>query len=91
MQVLVTYCQQNAQRSIFTCGHERDEVEDSNAEESGFLIVKLNKRTKTTPRGEKKQAGRQAVRRLVHSQTRHTLSKTHERQRISTGLQTPGG
>ncbi len=28
--------------------HERDEVEDSSAEESGFLIIQLNKRTKTT-------------------------------------------
>ncbi len=43
--------------------HERDEVEDSSAEESGFLIIQLNKRTKTTLMG-KKQAGR-----LVHSQT----------------------
>ncbi len=35
------------------------EVEDSSAEDAGFLIIQLNKRTKTTPRG-KKQAGRQA-------------------------------
>ncbi len=31
----------------------------------GFLITKLNKRTKTTPKGKNKQAGR----RLEHSQT----------------------
>ncbi len=43
----------------------RDEVEDSNAEEFRVLITKLNKRTKTTPKGKNKQAGR----RLEHSQT----------------------
>ncbi len=33
--------------------HERDKVEDSSAEESGCLIIKLNKRTKKHPEGEK--------------------------------------
>ncbi len=52
-----------AQRN--THGVTRDEVEDSNAEEFRVLITKLNKRTKTTPKGKNKQAGR----RLEHSQT----------------------
>ncbi len=42
-----------------------DEVEDSSAEDAGFLIIKLNTRTKTTPKGKNKQTGR----RLEHSQT----------------------
>ncbi len=41
------------------------------------------RRTKTTPKGKNKQAGR----RLEHSQT---LNTHDERQRISTGLQTQG-
>ncbi len=40
--------------------HESDEVEDSSAEDAGFLIIKLNTRTKTTPKGKNKQTGRQA-------------------------------
>ncbi len=43
----------------------KDEVEDSSAEDAGFLIIKLNTRTKTTPKGKNKQTGR----RLEHSQT----------------------
>ncbi len=54
------------------------------------LITKLNKRTKTTPKGKNKQAGRQAedwstVKHLTH------MTWTHERQRISTGLHTAHG
>ncbi len=53
---------------------------------SGFNIIKWNKwTTKTTPKGKNKQAGR----RLEHSQTFNS-HETHERQRISTGLQTQG-
>ncbi len=37
----------------------RDEVEDSNAEISGFFNNKIKQRTKTTPKGKNKQAGRQ--------------------------------
>ncbi len=40
----------------------------SRTEDAGFLIIKLNKRTKTTPRG-KKQAGRQAGRCTVKHYT----------------------
>ncbi len=61
--------------------HERDEVEDSSAEESGFLIIKLNKRTKTTPRGEKTN------RQKTGGQSNMTHSIDN---RTSTGLQTPG-
>ncbi len=46
---------------------------------------KIKQRTKTTPKGKNKQAGR----RLEHSQTFNS-HETHERQRISTGLQTQG-
>ncbi len=44
------------------------------------------RRTKTTPKGKNKQAGR----RLEHSQHETHVTKTHERQRISTRLQTQG-
>ncbi len=64
----------------------RDEVEDSNAEISGFFNNKIKQRTETTPKGKNKQAGR----RLEHSQHETHMTKTHERQRISTGLQTQG-
>ncbi len=37
----------------------KDEVEDSNAEISGFFNNKIKQRTKTTPKGKNKQAGRQ--------------------------------
>ncbi len=44
----------------------RDEVEDSNAEEHFIFNNKIKqRRTKTTPKGKNKQAGR----RLEHSQT----------------------
>ncbi len=52
----------------------------------GFLITK-QRTTKTTPRG-KKQAGRQKT--GAQSNIKHSQRKTHERQRISTGLQTQG-
>ncbi len=73
----------------------RDGVEDSNAEILGFLIIKFNKwTTKTTPKG-KKQAGRKVEdwSTVKHQTVKHrklTWRKTHERQRISTGLQTQG-
>ncbi len=51
---------------------------------SGFFNNKVKQRTKTTPKGKNKQAGR----RLEHSQHETHMTKTHERQRISTGLQT---
>ncbi len=53
---------------------------------SGFFNNKVKQRTKTTPKGKNKQAGR----RLEHSQHETHMTKTHERQRISTGLQTQG-
>ncbi len=62
-----------------------DEVEDSNAEKVIFNNKIKQRRTKTTPKGKNKQAGR----RLEHSQTFNS-HETHERQRISTGLQTQG-
>ncbi len=43
----------------------RDEVEDSNAEENVIFNKIKQRRTKTTPKGKNKQAGR----RLEHSQT----------------------
>ncbi len=68
----------------------RDEVEDSNAEENqGFNNKMKQMNNKNHPEGEK-QAGRQAGRRLEHSQHETHMTKTHERQRISTGLQTQG-
>ncbi len=63
----------------------KDEVEDSNAEKVIFYNKIKQRRTKTTPKGKNKQAGR----RLEHSQTFNS-HETHERQRISTGLQTQG-
>ncbi len=53
---------------------------------------KIKQRTKTTPKGKNKQASRQAGRHKTGAQSTwktHTTS-THERQRISTGLQTQG-
>ncbi len=66
----------------------RDEVEDSNAEEFRVFNNKVKQKNKNHPEGEK-QAGRQAedwstVKHLTH------MTWTHERQRISTGLQTQG-
>ncbi len=50
----------------------------------GFLIIKLNKKNKNHPEGEK-QAGRQKT--GAQSNVKHS----HDiRQRISTGLQTQG-
>ncbi len=64
----------------------RDEVEDSNAEENqGFNNKMKQMNNKNHPEGEK-----QAGRRLEHSQHETHMTKTHERQRISTGLQTQG-
>ncbi len=56
----------------------------------GFLITKLNKRTKTTPKGKNKQAGRQAEDWSTVKHETLTRRMKHERQRISTGLQTQG-
>ncbi len=58
---------------------------------SGCLIInETNEQQKLPRRGKtSKQAGRQAGRRLEHSQTFNS-HETHERQRISTGLQTQG-
>ncbi len=51
------------------------------------LIIKWNKwTTKTTPKGKNKQAGRQKT----GAQSTWNSHETHERQRISTGLQTQG-
>ncbi len=67
--------------------HERDGVEDSNAEDRSFNNkVKQNKEQKPPRRGK---TSRQAedwstVKHLTH------MTWTHERQRISTGLQTQG-
>ncbi len=51
------------------------------------------RRTKTTPKGKNKQAGRQktgAQSNIKQFNRKLTWLKTHERQRISTGLQTQG-
>ncbi len=63
----------------------RDEVEDSNAEEIRVLI-KMKQKNINHPEGEK-QAGRQKT--GAQSNLTH-MTWTHERQRISTGLQTQG-
>ncbi len=55
----------------------------------GFNNKMEQMNNKNYPEGEK-QAGRQAGRRLEHSQHETHMTKTHERQRISTGLQTQG-
>ncbi len=69
-----------------------DEVEDSNAEKVIFNNKMKQMNNKNHPEGEK-QAGRQAGRQKTGAQSNmkhsHTTS-THERQRISTGLQTQG-
>ncbi len=67
----------------------RDEVEDSNAEENQGFNNKMKQMNNKNHPEEEKQAGRQAGRRLEHSQTFNS-HETHERQRISTGLQTQG-
>ncbi len=57
---------------------------------SGFNIIKWNKwTTETTPKGKNKQADRQKTGAQSNMKHSHTTS-THERQRISTGLQTQG-
>ncbi len=56
---------------------------------SGFFNNKIKQRTKTTPKGKNKQAGRQAEDWSTVNMKTH-MTKTHERQRISTGLQTQG-
>ncbi len=53
---------------------------------SGFFNNKIKQTTKTHPKGKNKQAGR----RLEHSNMKTHMTKTHQRQRISTGLQTQG-
>ncbi len=64
----------------------RDEVEDSNAEENqGFNNKMKQMNNKNHPEGEK-QAGRQKT----GAQSTWNSHETHERQRISTGLQTQG-
>ncbi len=50
----------------------RDEVKDSNAEEN-VIFNKIKQRTKTTPKGKNKQAGR----RLEHSQTLNSHDIRH--------------
>ncbi len=56
---------------------------------SGFFNNKIKQRTKTTPKGKNKQAGRQTEDWSTVNMKTH-MTKTHERQRISTGLQTQG-
>ncbi len=66
----------------------KDEVEDSNAEEMLFLIIKLNKEEQKPPRRGK--TSRQAEDWSTVKHKTHMKHTTHERQRISTGLQTQG-
>ncbi len=54
----------------------------------GFLIKNETNEQQKPPRRGK--TSRQAGRRLEHSQHETHVTKTHERQRISTGLQTQG-
>ncbi len=56
---------------------------------SGFFNNKVKQRTKTTPKGKNKQAGRQTDRQKTGAQS--NVKYSHNiRQRISTGLQTQG-
>ncbi len=66
----------------------KDEVEDSNAEKVIFNNKMKQMNNKNHPEGEK-QAGRQKTGAQSNMKHSHTTS-THERQRISTGLQTQG-
>ncbi len=72
---------------LFNICQVRDGVEDSNAE-IRFFNNKVKQKNKNHPEGEK-QAGRQAEDWSTVNMKTH-MTKTHERQRISTRLQTQG-